>query len=137
MDPKRVELLADRIREKQKATSGANNVRKHLDAARAKLETLQAARQDLKRDLALCLEERDAARRDVARLQSRQKPHVVTACDVHEALIDKLQKERAFLLQALEEVVGELTADGDSDIGVTADRARESLYFLQRLDRTG
>ena len=137
MDPKRVELLANRIREQHEATSGAANVKKHLDAARAKLETLQSARQELKRDLARCAEERDAALRDVARLQSGQKVRLVTACDVHDALIDKLQTERAFLLQALEEVVGELTADRDSDIGETADRARDSLNFMQRLDRAG
>ena len=62
---------------------------------------------------------------------------LVTACDVHDVLIDKLQTERAFLLQALEEVVGELTAERDGDIGDTADRARESLNFMQKLDRAG
>jgi len=137
VDPKRVELLANRIREQRETKSGAANVKKHLDAARVKLETLQTARQELKQDLARCTEERDAALRDVARLQSAQKVRLVTPCDVHEALIEKLRTERTFLLQALEEVVDELTADGDSDIGVTANRARESLQCMQRLDPTG
>jgi len=135
MDPKRVELLADRIREKEQSNRSNASIKKHLDAARAKLEYLQAARHKLKKDLAVCTEERDDALREVERLKARQAFRPITACDLHETLIDQLQTERAFLLQALEEVVAELTDDTDGGINVAADKARESLCVLQRLDK--
>jgi len=135
MDPKRVEMLADCIREKQESNRPNRAIKKHLDAARAKLEYLQAARHKFKKDLAERTEERDEALREVERLKARQAFRPITACDVHETLIDQLQTERAFLLQALEEVVAELADDADGSINVVADMARESLNVLQRLDK--
>lgn len=135
MDPKRVEQLAASIRGHEKHGLNRAGVKKHLDAARAKLEHLHAVRHKLKKELAERTVERDAALRDVERLKARQTFRPITACDIHETLIDQLQTERAFLLQALEEVVAELAADSGDDANPAATMARESLDMLQRLDK--
>lgn len=128
-------MLAERIRDNERSNHRDLSIKRHLDAARGKLEYLQAARHKLKKELAECAGERDTALREVERLKARQVFHPITACDVHETLIDQLQTERAFLLQALEEVVAELAADADAVVSVAADKARESLGVLQRLDK--
>jgi len=133
MDPKRVDMLAEHIRDNEQSNRKNAAIKKHLDAARGKLEYLQAARHKLKKDLAECAAERDDALREVERLKARQAFRPITACDLHETLIDQLQTERAFLLQALDEVVAELGTD--DHVNVAADRARESLGVLQRLDK--
>lgn len=128
-------MLADRIREKEKSNRNNASIKKHLDAAREKLDHLQASRRTLKNDLAQRTAERDEALREVERLKARQAFRPITACDVHETLIDQLQTERAFLLQALEEVVVELTEESGVGVNTAADKARQSLDVLQRLDK--
>jgi len=135
MDPNRVEMLARRIREKAAPTRPDPAIKKHLDAARAKLEYLQAVRHKLKKDLAEVAAERDAAQRELQRVKARRGPGAITPCDLHETVIDQLQTERAFLLQALEDVLMDLTDDTDNRLGIATDRARESLLVLQRLDK--
>ena len=135
MDPKRVELLANRIREQQKPGRDALRFKKHLDAARAKLEALSAMRQKMKSEIARVTEERDDALRELQRLRSRVGPRAITPCDLHESMIDQLQTERAFLLQALENVLSDLSADADDSVGIATERARDSLDVLLRLDK--
>jgi hypothetical protein len=137
MDPRRVEMLADRIREAEKPSGRSLKFKQHLDAARAKLEHLQAVRHQMKKDLACVSEERDDAVRELQRLRARMGPRAITPCDLHETVIDQLQTERAFLLQALENVLTDLTADVSDSIGIAAERARDSLDVLQRLDKAG
>lgn len=128
-------MLADRLREKNESDRRAAAIKRHLDAARAKLETLQAARHKLKKDLAKVTEERDVAVLELERLKSDQSRRSVTPCDLHERRIAQLRTERAFLLQALEDILSELTADTDERLDLATVRARESLEVLQRLDK--
>lgn len=137
MDPKRVEMLATRIREAQKPTGDSLRFKKHLDAAREKLEFLQGVRRTMKQDLARVSEERDEALRELQNLRSRMGPRAITPCDLHETVIDQLQTERAFLLQALENVLTDLSADTNHSIDAATERARDSLVVLQRLERAG
>lgn len=60
MSSKKIEFLADRRAKPQRPTAALRALR-HLDAARAKLETLQAARKQLKLVLVQRTDERDAA----------------------------------------------------------------------------
>lgn len=128
-------MLADRIREKQESPRPNPAVKKHIDAAFAKLEYLQAVRHKMKKDLARVTSERDEAQYELQRLKSRQGPRAITPCDLHETVIDQLQTERAFLLQALEDVLMDLTAASDDRLDIATDRARDSLDVLQRLDK--
>lgn len=137
MDPRRVEMLADRIRESKKPSGDTLKFKKHLDAAREKLEYLQALRRQLQKNLARVSGERDDALRELQRLRARMGPRAITPCDVHETVIDQLQTERAFLLQALENVLMDLTEDGSGSVDIATERARDSLDVLQRLDKAG
>jgi len=137
MDPRRVEMLANRIRETNKPKGDSLRFKKHLDAARAKLEVLQGVRRTMKKDLERVSEERDEALRELQNLRSRMGPRAITPCDLHETVIDQLQTERAFLLQALENVLTDLAADTDHPIDAATERASDSLDVLRRLDRAG
>ena len=135
MDPKRVELLAERVRAAQESKRPHPAIKKHLDAARAKLEYLKASRHQLKKDLDQVTAERDEALRELQHLKTRRGPRAITPCDLHETVIDQLQTERAFLLQSLEDVLDDLTNDTADRVDLATDRARESLDVLQRLDK--
>jgi len=137
MDPKRVEMLADRIREAEKPKNNSLRFKKHLDAAYAKLEYLQAVRHQMKKELARVSVERDEALHELQHLRSRMGPRAITPCDLHETVIDQLQTERAVLLQAMENVLMDLTADVSDSIGIATERAYDSLDVLQRLDKAG
>jgi seryl-tRNA synthetase len=130
-------MLADRIRESKKPSADTLKFKKHLDAAREKLEYLQALRRQLQKDLARVSGERDDALRELQHLRARMGPRAITPCDVHETVIDQLQTERAFLLQALENVLMDLTGDGSGSVDIATERARDSLDVLQRLDKAG
>ena len=135
MDPKRVELLAARIREQHADKDRNALIKRHLDAARGKLQYLQAVRHKMKQDLDRVIAERDDATRELQRLKSRRGPRAITPCDLHETVIDQLQAERAYLLQSLEDILEDLTADADNCVDLATDRARESLDVLYRLDK--
>lgn len=60
MSTKRIEFLADHRAGRQDLSPSLRALR-HLDAARAKLESLQATRRQLKLDIERCVGERDAA----------------------------------------------------------------------------
>ncbi len=135
MDPRRVEMLADRLREQNASSPNYTAVKRHLDAARAKLESLQATRRQLKADLVRVTEERDAAVNDLERLRSHRSRPPITPCDLHERRIAQLKTERAYLVQALEDLLSDLTIDAEERLGPATLRARESLELLQRLDK--
>jgi len=69
MHPKRVEQLAARIRENQRASVNSRNAITHIEAAHTKLVQLQTARQQMKAELAHCIDERDNALREVKLLR--------------------------------------------------------------------
>lgn len=70
MHPKKVERLAERIREDQEFSSNSTKLNEHVVAAHAKLVELLAVRQHMKAQLLRCVEERDNALREVDRLRA-------------------------------------------------------------------
>ena len=70
MHPKKVEQLAERIRENLEKQPDTTNLNVHLEAAHAKLTELQAVRRHMKDKLARCIEQRDKALREVDRLRA-------------------------------------------------------------------
>lgn len=109
MNSKQVEMFAESGRD-------ALKIKKHLDAARAKLEYLRAVRHQLKQELEHAIRERDEARYEVERLKSNGAT--------------QRESERESLLQSLQEMVTELSAapvvvdiGGEDVVGLSADPA--------------
>ncbi len=69
MHPKRVEQLAERIREHRRTSVNSANAVMHIKAAHTKLIQLQAVRRHMKAELARCIDERDNALRKIERLR--------------------------------------------------------------------
>lgn len=69
MHPKKVEQLAERIRENRESSSETSTMNQHLEAAHAKLVELQAVRRHMSARLERCIEQRDNALREVDRLR--------------------------------------------------------------------
>ena len=69
MLPKRVEQLADRIREHRRTSVNSAKAIMHIEAAHTKLIQLQAVRRYMKEELARCIAERDNALREVEHLR--------------------------------------------------------------------
>jgi predicted nuclease with TOPRIM domain len=120
MSSKQVEMFADSGRE-------ASKIKKHLDAARAKLEYLRAVRHQLKQELARALSERDEARLEIERLKSRDASRLESD---RESRAEALRTERESLLRSLQEMVAELSAapvvvdiGGEDAVGLPADPA--------------
>lgn len=71
MHPKKVEQLAERIRENLDVAADDEKPNAHLAAAHEKLVELQAVRQHMKTKLARCIEQRDEALRKVDQLRAK------------------------------------------------------------------
>jgi GTP1/Obg family GTP-binding protein len=131
MDPNRVEQLANRIREHRESTVNVSNAIGHLEAAHAKLMQLQAGRRELKAELERCVEERDNALREVDRLNDEQKSKAVVVYEVQDAIITRLKREHALVVEALKEILATLTADAGGRGGDAAELARDALETLK------
>lgn len=121
MSSKQVEMFAN-------SRSEAMKIKKHLDAARAKLEYLRAVRHQLKQELEHAIKERDEARGEVERLKSRNAGRPESD---QGSRVDVLRAERESLLQSLQDMVTELSAapvvvdiGGDGVAAETADSVR-------------
>jgi len=131
MDPNRVEQIANRIREQRKSAVNVSNAIEHLEAAHAKLMKLQAGRRELKAELALSVEERDNALREIDRLNDEQKSKAAIVYEVQDTIIARLRDERALVVEALKEILATLMADADGKDSDVAELARDALETLK------
>ncbi|MDH3511046.1 MAG: hypothetical protein OER85_09380 [Gammaproteobacteria bacterium] len=137
----KVEVLTDRIGKVGRVPTPLRAVR-HVDAARKKLEKLQAWRQELKAELTQCIGERDAAVREVERLKSERDARLAELgraterLDAQEALIAEFRDERARLLEKYEPAVT-IGADAIAEPALTF-RVLEKIDFDvgQQADQT-
>ena len=70
MHPKKVEQLADRIREHRELSSKSATPSQHLEAAHLKLVELEAVRRHMKAKMARCIQQRDKALLEVDQLRA-------------------------------------------------------------------
>jgi hypothetical protein len=130
----KVEVLTDRIGKVGRVPTPLRAVR-HVDAARKKLEKLQAWRRELKAELTQCIGERDAAVREIERLKSERDAglaelgRAAERLDAQEAVIAEFRDERARLLEKYEPAVT-IGADAIAEPALT-------VRVLEKIDADG
>jgi len=92
---------------------------------------LQAGRRELKAELALSVEERDNALREIDRLNDEQKSKAAIVYEVQDTIIARLRDERALVVEALKEILATLMADADGKDSDVAELARDALETLK------
>lgn len=75
MHPKKVEQLAERIRENSGIAANKAEMNQHIEAAHRKLVELQAVRRHMKAKLTRCIEQRDKALLKVDQLRAELRKY--------------------------------------------------------------